>query len=55
MSARQAIFVGIIIALVCAGVVWYLEEFQRRKIVSGVAQEWTRFVNDLPDQQRGNR
>ena len=51
MSGKQAILVGLIIALVCAGTIWFLEDFERKQIIRGVAEEWGKYVSELPERK----
>ncbi len=40
MSTKQVLVFSVVIGLVCAGVVWWLEDFERRRL----AEEWHKFV-----------
>jgi hypothetical protein len=45
---RQTIAAALLIALVSAAAVWFLEDFQRRQWRTLMAEEWGKWISQLP-------
>lgn len=54
MNWRQTLVTALLVGVIAAGIVWFLEDFERQKIVAGVSAEWTKYVQGLPAQGGSN-
>ena len=48
MSWRQTIAGALLVALVAAAVVWFLEDFERARMRETLREEWSSFLAQLP-------
>ena len=53
MTWRQTLAGAIVVALVAAAVVWYLEDFERARMREMLRDEWSSFLAELPVREQG--
>lgn len=48
MSWKQTLVAALLIAVVAAACVWFLEDFNRARTVETMREEWAKFLAELP-------
>lgn len=53
MSWKQTVAGALVIALVAAAVVWFLEDFERARVREMMREEWTAWLEKFPVRGEG--
>ncbi len=52
VSTRQLVLVGVVLGVVCAGLVWWLERFELGRIRETIADEARSYLDKVDDFRR---